>query len=122
MYEKLRDEMKRSGISQEYLELQLHVSTSYVSKRLRGIVEWGVDEAYKVLDILRIPYSQLQEYFPPKHKEVRKFTNNKNKIKAEELQMKKENNEKVSVEQGKAGSINIAINIDNNNITVCISK
>ena len=128
--DKLREAMKENGISQEYLGELLNLSSSCISKRMRGVVEWRINEIYEVLDILRIPYSQLQEYFPPKHKEVRKFTNDKNKVKTEELQMKQENNEKISVEveqekekeKERVKNKEIVINIKVDNLTFNINK
>ena len=40
-------------------------SSCMISNRLRGKSEWRLDEAYKAMEYLGLPLSQIYDYFPP---------------------------------------------------------
>lgn len=66
-YELLRLALKTRGFSLEALGDIVFDGTvkSVVSMRLSGRTPWRIEEAYKILDALRLPHSWLPLLFPP---------------------------------------------------------
>lgn len=63
---KLRAAMVEADVDGRYLARKLGRGTAYVSIRMMGHESWELDECYTILDLLRIPYDKLAEYFPPR--------------------------------------------------------
>ena len=63
---KLRGALVAANIDQKYLARKLLLSRKCVSQRMTGKYPWTMDEAYAIMDLLRIPYDQMALYFPPK--------------------------------------------------------
>ena len=61
---KLRFDLGEKEITQEELAKALGRSVGYVNRRLAGTASWTLSDAYRILDILDKPDSQLMEYFP----------------------------------------------------------
>lgn len=65
-YIELEMVMYRKKVSQ--IELARAIggdSSCMISNRLRGKSEWRLDEAYKAMEYLGLPLSQIYDYFPP---------------------------------------------------------
>lgn len=65
-YIELEIVMYRKKVSQ--IELARAIggdSSCMISNRLRGKSEWRLDEAYKAMEYLGLPLSQIYDYFPP---------------------------------------------------------
>ena len=56
----------QKDIDEAYLARKLQRGVTYVSQRMMGKKPWAMDEAYAIMDLLRIPYDQMAAYFPPK--------------------------------------------------------
>ena len=63
-YSKLRHAMDDADISREDIACKLKCSRAYVDQRFRCEHPWTMKDAYTVLDMLKIPYSEVSEYFP----------------------------------------------------------
>lgn len=63
---KLRGALVAAGIDERHLARKLLRGTAYISQRMMGKKPWPIDEAYTILDLIRIPHDQLPVYFPPK--------------------------------------------------------
>lgn len=63
---KLRGAMMARDIDQKDLARKLLRGTDYVSRCMQGKHPWTLDEAYAIMALLRLPYDQLADYFPPK--------------------------------------------------------
>ena len=61
---KLRGALIAADIDERYLARKLLRGTSYISQRMMGKKPWPMDEAYAIMDMLRIPHDQLPIYFP----------------------------------------------------------
>ena len=74
--------MNRTRVYNRYIELEMVMyrkkvsqielaraiggdSSCMISNRLRGKSEWRLDEAYKAMEYLGLPLSQIYDYFPP---------------------------------------------------------
>ena len=57
--------MRKKHIKRQRLAEELDKSINAISCRMRGKAPWALDEAYKVLDILGLPRSDIFNYFPP---------------------------------------------------------
>jgi len=55
--------MTRS-IEQDYLSEKLDRSISYITARMCGHADWSQRDMYTLMDLLRIPYNEMHEYFP----------------------------------------------------------
>lgn len=64
-YATLRGALRRGDIDYKYLAKQLDRSLQYVVDRMNARAAWRVDEAYKILDILREPPERFRSFFPP---------------------------------------------------------
>ena len=63
---KLRGALMERDIDEAYLARKLQRSVTYVSQHMMAHKPWPMDEAYKIMDMIRAPYDQLPVYFPPK--------------------------------------------------------
>lgn len=65
----LECKMRRKHVTQTDIAKALGFDyNTGVSLRLNGKTPWGLDEAYKVLEFLEIPVSEIFNYFPPDKK------------------------------------------------------
>lgn len=62
---KLRGALVAADIDSRYLARRLGRGSAYISQRMMGHEPWGIDECYKILDLLKLPHSMLPELFPP---------------------------------------------------------
>lgn len=63
-FKALRVALMDADIQQGYLARQFRVSTNTITARMNGHKPWTLDEMYRVMDLLRLPYAQLHVYFP----------------------------------------------------------
>ena len=63
-YSKLRHAMDDADISREDIACKLKCSRAYIDQRFRCEYPWTMKDAYTVLDMLKIPCSEISEYFP----------------------------------------------------------
>ena len=63
-FSELRSLLRRNDYTTEELSRYLGKSRPYVSQRLNGKHPWDLDDVYKILDWLYIPYKDLHIYFP----------------------------------------------------------
>lgn len=63
-YSKLRHALDDADISREDIACKLKCSRAYVDQRFRCEHSWTIDNAYTILDLLKIPHSEMAEYFP----------------------------------------------------------
>lgn len=64
-YRKIRARMQELDVDGRWLARQLGWSPQSLSNRMCCRNQWGMDEAYKVLEVLRVPASEIHVYFPP---------------------------------------------------------
>ena len=64
LYSELRGLMAANDYTAEQLARVLGVHTETVKNRMRGIYPFTLDEAYRTLDLFRVPHSRLHEIFP----------------------------------------------------------
>lgn len=65
-YAKLRGRMYELDVEMGDIANFLGKSPSYVSYRMTGRYDWKINEAYRLLEFLKLPMESLFEYFPPK--------------------------------------------------------
>ena len=63
---KLRGALVAADIDEAYIARKLQRGVTYVSQRMMGRKPWPMDEAYAIMDLLRLPYDQMAVYFPPR--------------------------------------------------------
>lgn len=63
-YKKLRAVLAALDMTLSDLGEVIGRSESYIARRMSGELEWGVDEAYLILDKLELPADELAVYFP----------------------------------------------------------
>lgn len=63
-YKMLRQLMYGEGINQEALADYLLCGTTYVSRRMRGVAPWSLEDVYRLCDLFKIPLDQIPVYFP----------------------------------------------------------
>jgi antitoxin component HigA of HigAB toxin-antitoxin module len=63
-FAKIRSKMDEYEIGQIELAEMLGMSLSYISSRLTNKKPWDMRDAYKLMDLFKIPYEQMHEYFP----------------------------------------------------------
>lgn len=64
-YRKMRARMLELDVDGKWLARQLGLCQQSLSNRMTLRTPWSVDEAYKVLELLRVPAEELHIYFPP---------------------------------------------------------
>lgn len=55
----VRAEMGRQNRDNNWLATQLDVNAMWVSRRLRGITDWSVDDMVRIAEVLGIPAARL---------------------------------------------------------------
>lgn len=63
-FAKLRGALTARSIEQDYLANKLGRSISYVTARMCGHADWSQRDQYALMDLLRIPYNEMHEFFP----------------------------------------------------------
>lgn len=63
-FRRLRRRMLEKRVTLLDIELAVGLSKSSVGDRMAGRIGWSLHDAYKILDLLELPYSSLPEYFP----------------------------------------------------------
>jgi len=63
-FAKLRARYRELGYDQSYLSEKLPLCPSALSARFTDKQPWQINEMYKIMDLLQLPYEQLHEYFP----------------------------------------------------------
>lgn len=63
-HKKLRGRMMEMGVDAQWLGRKIGLSPSSFSHRMTGRSPWKSDEMYKILDLLRLPETDLAMYFP----------------------------------------------------------
>ena len=63
-YALLRRDMYMQCITQVEIGKALGKSQTYMTSRFCGKECFTIDEGYKILDYMKIPYSKFTEYFP----------------------------------------------------------
>lgn len=64
-YSKLRGRMAEVDITGEALAHYLGRCDNYVSARFNNKGCWSMDDAYKIMELLEIPFEEIITYFPP---------------------------------------------------------
>lgn len=64
LYRTLRWYMLDADVDTEWLARKLGMSRQSLSLRFNNKVAWRLDEMYKILDILNLPYTELGNCFP----------------------------------------------------------
>lgn len=63
VYSKLRGLIKEKGLSESELAKEINLSSSSLSLRLNGKVDWTVPEVRAICDVLQIDKSDISQYF-----------------------------------------------------------
>ena len=63
VYSKLRGLIKEKGLSDSELAKEINLSSSSLSLRLNGKVDWTVPEVRAICDVLQIDKSDISQYF-----------------------------------------------------------
>lgn len=69
-YAALRAKMVERGIDQIYLAKITGLSQCRMSQRFTAKSPWKLDEMYKVMDFLNLPYEDMSFYFPKDGKSI----------------------------------------------------
>ena len=64
-FAKLRGRMSEMDIDGNSIANFLGKSPCYVSNRLTMRYSWELNDIYRVMDFLKIPYAEIFTYFPP---------------------------------------------------------
>lgn len=60
----LRAAMLTAGYRQNELAVAIGIEKSSFSRKMTAKSSFRLDEAYKIMDILKLPYNDLVKYFP----------------------------------------------------------
>ncbi len=63
-YAKLRGELMAREISHEDFAKGIGMSLSALSRKINAHVMWDLNEVYRVMDFLELPYTVIPDYFP----------------------------------------------------------
>lgn len=63
MFSKLRGLIKEKGLSESELAKKINLSSSSLSCRLNGKVDWTVPEVRAICDVLQIDKADIGKYF-----------------------------------------------------------
>lgn len=63
-FAELRGLMTANDYTQEQFARAVGIPYGTVKDHMRGLHPWTLDEAYKALDLFRVPHSRLHEIFP----------------------------------------------------------
>lgn len=61
---KLRALLAENDMTQEELARVMNLGRNAISDRMRGVVEWNLQEIWFVLRYFQIPANKMHEYFP----------------------------------------------------------
>lgn len=62
-YYKLREEMRKSGYTQEMLAKELNISTSTLNQKMNNKTSFRISEALKICELLDIDLKRIKEFF-----------------------------------------------------------
>lgn len=65
VHRRLKTRLFDNDMTQRYLAKELGKSPRYVSVRINGKLPWDLSDVYKICDLLKIPYAEISDYFPP---------------------------------------------------------
>ncbi len=60
----LRAKLMQYGIEHDYLSELMGRGRTYISFRMMGKRGWTQEEMYFLMDLLKIPYEEMNSYFP----------------------------------------------------------
>lgn len=63
-FRRLRQTMGAMGVTANDIAGMLGVDPSAVSRKMRGLVEWRLDEMHAVMEYLHLPVEEMYLYFP----------------------------------------------------------
>lgn len=62
-YYKLREEMRKSGYTQEMLANELNISASTLNQKINNKSSFRISEALKICELLDIDLKKIKEFF-----------------------------------------------------------
>jgi len=62
-YYKLREEIRKSGYTQEMLAKELNISTSTLNQKMNNKTSFRISEAFKICELLDIDLKRIREFF-----------------------------------------------------------
>lgn len=62
-YYKLREEIRKSGYTQEMLAKELNISTSTLNQKMNNKTSFKISEAFKICELLDIDLKRIREFF-----------------------------------------------------------
>ena len=62
-YYKLREEIRKSGYTQEMLAKELNISTSTLNQKMNNKTSFRISEALKICELLDIDLKRIREFF-----------------------------------------------------------
>ena len=62
-YYKLREEIRKSGYTQEMLAKELNISTSTLNQKMNNKTSFRISEAFKIWELLDIDLKRIREFF-----------------------------------------------------------
>jgi hypothetical protein len=63
-FARLRARYRELGYDQKYLSEKVGLCPASMSARMTCKQPWLIDEMYRIMDLLQLPYEHLHEYFP----------------------------------------------------------
>lgn len=60
----LRYALAKAGYDQKSLAPRIKRSESYVNCRFRLIYEWELEDMYRIMDLIKVPYESMATLFP----------------------------------------------------------
>ncbi len=63
-FSNLRQQMKKSGVTQADIAAATNRSRSYINQRLNGEADWPLQVAYKICQVCGIAIEDMPKYFP----------------------------------------------------------
>lgn len=64
-YNKIRGRMREMGVDRKWIRQKVGICEGAFSQKMNAKSSFSLDEAYAILDALRIPREKIYEYFPP---------------------------------------------------------
>ena len=62
-YYKLREEIRKSGYTQEMLAKELNISTSTLNQKMNNKTSFRISEGLKICELLDIDLKRIREFF-----------------------------------------------------------
>lgn len=66
MFKKLKIAMFSHDVTQAFICKKLGLSQTYLTNRFNGSLPFTIEDIYNICDLLKIPYSEITDYFPKK--------------------------------------------------------